>query len=360
MAILDATPRPTAPPSPQELERRTEATTPMTVFYAPDSVCGYISERPGASRVCPSDDICFFIPPHQTSTGGIACCGSTSCQYHATCINYEEYYESSKCDGGCEVDNFTLKWQASPRINLCHRWLIIIIPSTNTASPYCNTVEYFDTILDYWCNDLDITTRQSAETTFSGQSSRSFGTVDEEEFSSLESQISQAASGNVGQTTETRRPDSSDNDKNNDDDGGGGGGGSSTGAIVGGVVGGVGTIALVGLGIFLYFRRKKKSQAANPPAYQPPGSESKGVYPSPGQQPGGNAYHYDPNNPNTPSAQTISPNSVYSQQQQVAGFQPGFVPQQAVIHEVEGEGAKSQPQELAETGPGKKEPVELS
>jgi hypothetical protein len=119
MGILDdLIPRPTAPPATRTLKRRAvtssqTTTQEITITIAPDNTCGYISERLGASRACPLNDWCYFFPPvpaQSFTNGGVLCCGETSCQYHATCVNSEEYFVSSKCDGGCEVDNYTLKW----------------------------------------------------------------------------------------------------------------------------------------------------------------------------------------------------------------------------------------------------------
>ncbi|UZP35375.1 hypothetical protein NXS19_003191 [Fusarium pseudograminearum] len=147
--VNEIPPEPTAPPI-LNLHGRAEASDQIILSIAPDSICGFISERAGASRACPVDNRCYFFPPLSQEHGGVICCSKTTCQYHATCINSREYFQSSKCDGGCEVDNYTLK-------------------CTNSRAPYCNTVAWRGNTTDYWCNDLDIKTAQSAALTYKGQ-----------------------------------------------------------------------------------------------------------------------------------------------------------------------------------------------
>ena len=108
--INNIAPKPTAPATAFNLLQRAEASDQIVLSVAPNNVCGYISGRLGASRACPAEDRCYFHPPPSSSNGGVFCCGKTTCQYHATCINSRDYFQSSKCVGGCEVDNYTLKW----------------------------------------------------------------------------------------------------------------------------------------------------------------------------------------------------------------------------------------------------------
>ncbi|KAL6921400.1 hypothetical protein FSST1_005426 [Fusarium sambucinum] len=322
-------PKPTAPPTTFNLNRRATSKNEVVISIAPDAVCGYISERPGAQRACPVDHNCYFMK--LPSTGNIACCDSLTCSYNANCINSREYFQSSKCTGGCEVDNYTLK-------------------CTDSSAPYCNTVSWKGNITDHWCNDIDITTAQSAALTYKGQKDPpEFSTLNQEELSSLESQMSEARTAGtaygVPKQTSEQTSGSTATETNADD-----GGSSETpvAAIVGGTVSGVVVLAAAGLGLFFFLRRKKKKQqskAASPTGFQQP--ENKSPW-SPGQQPGA-PYYYDPNNPQS----NISLNSQYVYPQ-AAGFQP----QQNVIHEAGGEAVdpSSQPQELPAN---KKEPAEL-
>ncbi|KAM0545171.1 hypothetical protein ACHAPJ_011438 [Fusarium lateritium] len=345
MNFLDhVAPMPTAPPTTLDLQRRSAKSEQITITIAPNNICGYISERPGASRACAVDDYCYFFPPVPSLSyehGGVFCCGSTSCQFRATCINSKEYFQSSKCDGGCEVDNYTLK-------------------CTNSASPYCNTVSWSGNTLDYWCNDIEITTAQSAALTYKGQKSREFTTIDEDDYSSLVSQISEAKTASItgGLATQTSSPTATET--NSDDSGSSS---APVGAIAGGAVGGVAALGLLGLAVFFFMRRKKKqNQTTSTSAYQQApgdnsgGPENKVAWPA-GQQPGA-PYYYHPNTPSTMTS-TVSPNSQYMYPQ-AAGYPAGFQPQQPAIHEAGGEAVESKPQELADTVHGRKEPVELA
>jgi hypothetical protein len=328
----DMAPEPTAPPT-LNFHRRAEASDQIVLSIAPDSICGFISERAGASRACPANNRCYFFPTQSQEPGGVICCGKTTCQYHAACVNSREYFQSSKCDGGCEVDNYTLK-------------------CTDASAPYCNTVSWKGNTTDYWCNDLDIKTAQSAALTYKGQEKApEFETVDQEDISSINSQMSDARTGGTAlggpKPTSESTSGSTATETNADD-----GGGSETpvAAIVGGTVSGVAVLAAVGLGLFFFLRRskkKKRSKAASPPGYQQQ-PESKSPWSS-GQQPGA-PYYYDPNMPQS----NISPNS-----QHVYPQTTGFQPQQNIIHEAGGEAVhpSSQPQELLAN---KKEPAELA
>ncbi|KAH7244260.1 uncharacterized protein BKA55DRAFT_704103, partial [Fusarium redolens] len=316
----------------------TTTTEEIAITIAPDNTCGYISERLGASRACPIDDWCYFFPPmpaQSFTNGGVLCCGETSCQYHATCINSEEYFVSSKCDGGCEVDNYTLKWQLTPFSSHA---------ITDSASPYCNTVSWEGSTFDYWCNDLDISTAQSAALTYKGQTSREFSTINERDYSSLLSQMAEAQTeGSINaEATGTATSQSTATETNKDS----GSSGTPVGAIAGGAVGGVAALALIGVAVFFFLRRKKKQNKTSSSSeyQQAPGGDKPGWNQQ--QQPQQGGYYYDPNTPST--GYSGSPN----------GYPAGY--QQPAIHEAGGEAVGSKPQELPDSGPGEKEPVELA
>ncbi|KAF4439811.1 hypothetical protein F53441_12481 [Fusarium austroafricanum] len=329
-------PRPTPPPVTRTLKRRAvtssqTVTEGVTITIAPDATCGYIAEKLGASRVCPkSDDYCLMFPPVPSegfSQGGIICCNEGPCTFHSSCINSEDYFTSSKCDDGCAVDNFILK-------------------CTNSAKPFCNTVSWEGSTFDYWCNDRDISTAQSAALTYEGQNLKDRGlkTLDEEKYNSIMAQMTQTESATESEATASETSNDSGSSK------------TPVGAIAGGTVGGVAALALLGVAIFFFLRRKKKqNQASNPPAYQqaPGGTDNKTAPWSPGQQQGA-PYYYDPN---TPSTAYTSPNPMYSQ---AGGYPAGYPPQQPAIHEAGGNTIENKPQELGDTGTGKKEPVELA
>lgn len=200
--------------------------------------------------------------------------------------------------------------------------------------------------MDYWCNDLDISTAQSAALTYKGQASREFGTINERDYSSLLSQMTEAqteVSVNAEATrTGTATSKTAATETNRD----GGTSGTPVGAIAGGTVGGVAALALIGVGAFFFLRRKKKSKASDSSNYQQaPGGDKPGW--SQQQQQGGYYYYYyyDPNSPS--AGYNGGPNG-----------QHGY--QQPAIHEAGDEAVGSIPQELPDSGPGKKKPVELA
>ncbi|KAI1046312.1 hypothetical protein LB505_008499 [Fusarium chuoi] len=221
---------------------------------------------------------------------------------------------------------------------------------TDSASPYCNTVSWEGSTFDYWCNDLDISTAQSAALTYKGQTSRDFGTINERDYSSLLSQMTEAQTeGSVNaEATGTATSQSAATETSKDS----GSSGTPVGAIAGGTVGGVAALALIGVAVFFFLRRRRKSKASSPSNYQQaPGGDKTGWNQQ--QQQGG--YYYDPNSPST--GYNGSPNDQYGYQQ-AGGYPAGH--QQPAIHEAGGEAVGSIPQELPDSGPGEKKPVELA
>lgn len=102
-----------APASPGALLVRDdddETSSVETALFGPDSVCGYISGLPGASFYCPASYQCIFFTAKTTQDGNVACCNTDACAAKLTCMDYQQVVESSRCDDGCMVDPFTLKW----------------------------------------------------------------------------------------------------------------------------------------------------------------------------------------------------------------------------------------------------------
>jgi len=312
------TPRPTPPPGLSGLRKRQnrddeEDEDGTTVFVAPDNTCGYVDARAGAHFTCSADYSCVFFTATAGASGYVGCCDEISCGIRLDCIDYDSFYSSSACDNGCQVDAYTLKCM-------------------DEAMPYCNTLSFSSNIIDYWCNSLDISTAQSAATAFAGDDRTFEPLVLDDVISSYTFEEDTTAPGPsiTADPTATATGDADDDDDadsdrsnsdNDDDRRKKDDGGSSTpvGPIVGGVVGGVAAIGLGGLGLWLFFRNKKKKQAASssqsPSVVYAPvqqgGPPHPGMSPSPGQgyqQPGG---YYDPN-----AAQT------YQYPQQTGGFQP--------------------------------------
>ncbi|RSL72236.1 hypothetical protein CEP54_000863 [Fusarium duplospermum] len=301
----------TPAPSPDDLHRRED--DKITVTRAPDEICGFISERPGATFACTPGSYCYFFPPASQQVpqhDRAVCCGDGACEWWSTCYNFEEYFTSRKCTDGCEVDNYILK-------------------CTGTDWPYCHTVSWEGGTVDYSCGDVDISTTMSVGLTYKGQKNREFLTLNDEQVSALFQDLDGTAMATeTGDSTATK---GSAPAATEDKDSGGGGSGTNTGAIVGGVVGGVGAIALFAVAglLFLRMRRKKKGQES-PPEYEPTPSNDNGNSNKealqPGQQPPGAPYSDTPTNGAT------------------------------AIYEAE---VKDKPQELANNEP-KKEPVELA
>ncbi|KAL6892274.1 hypothetical protein GGI43DRAFT_386771 [Trichoderma evansii] len=311
-------PMPTSPPDfpfHQALQRRVaSSSSPEVVYVAPDATCGFISGLAGAGYTCGVGATCVFFTASQ-APGHVACCNSNECNARNVCIDYNQYFSQSKCDNGCAVDTFTLK-------------------CTSTEAPYCNTISFPGDIMDVFCNNVNITGVQAALTTYRGESSRTFSpitltgntpastTSDASTSASPSSSSSSSTSGSGGSGS------SGDNGNSGDNNGGsnnGGGSKSNTGAIVGGVVGGVGGLALIGLAVFFFLRRKNSAAAGHEPVSQnaPPPV----VYPAPGMQQNQQAY-YDPKFAAATGQQPYPPNQQYGQQ----GFyppQPSVSPDQA-------------------------------
>ncbi|KAF4969917.1 hypothetical protein FZEAL_10141 [Fusarium zealandicum] len=364
-------PRPTTPPRVRDLFRRADDDEAQTVLVAPDATCGYISGLVGAAYTCGDDSdsaTCVFLTSSAAGDGAVACCNSDQCGYRATCVDYDNYFTSSKCNDGCKIDIYTLK-------------------CTQTSAQYCNTVSFDGGIVDYWCNSLSISTAQKASTKYLGQTGKhSFSELaltSSSELSFAASVTGDAASDATSDPSATETNDTSDKDNE----------GSSTnvGAIVGGVVGGVGAIGLIGIAAFFLLRRRSKKQpdpmqqqpGSGPGGYNPVPQNMAGYYdpnkaygtPSPGQQYQAPTVGYYPAQAGTPDSNglthptpppqdprmahvTASPDPSFYQQpfpgqqpgfQQHPGYQPqpGFQPQPYVIHEAGGEAVGSKPQELA-------------
>ncbi|KAI1780470.1 hypothetical protein F4818DRAFT_6493 [Hypoxylon cercidicola] len=259
----------TLPPSFRELVKRQDEA--QTVLVAPDNTCGFVDGRPGAVYSCVSTDAtCALVTVSQS--GGVACCVGGDCGIRVACVDYRDFRVSSACDVGCIQDVFTVK-------------------CTNSRTPYCGTMTFFDGIMDYYCDTLSYSTPQQLYTTYDGED-------DGRVFTPIVLTLSDDSS------TTTTRPNPSPttlSDSNDDDEdatstesaavssatsAGNSNAGShsshsstNVGAIAGGVVGGVVVLALLGVGLFFLIRHNKKKKAAaaaaaaagtQPPMTQPP------------------------------------------------------------------------------------------
>ncbi|KAK5998021.1 hypothetical protein PT974_00390 [Cladobotryum mycophilum] len=343
----------------------TSATSPTTVLVAPDNTCGYISGRAGAAYTCGVGASCIFFTSSVAGPGHIACCNTAICVAKFQCIDYNEYFSQSKCDNGCAQDAYTLK-------------------CTNTAQPYCNTLSFPGGVVDVYCNNLNITGIQAASTTWSGESSRTFAPLvlsGDASSSTRPIQVvptssrSSAGSGNSPANTSPVNTSPVPVPPQTES------GGSKTpvGAIVGGVVGGVGGLALIGIAAFFFLRRRKPTPAPQPTEQIPPTHQSpppmqqyqqppqqpyydpkyapvvnQQPYPPPNQQYAQNGAYYTPTNPSmspdqhhamSPTGSTIDPRMSTTSPIQPGTYAPpapapvpapgpgGFQPQPGVIYE---------------------------
>ncbi|TRX92198.1 hypothetical protein FHL15_006813 [Xylaria flabelliformis] len=269
----------------------------QTVLIAPDNTCGYVSGRPGAAVTCNNDYTCAFII--QEDFGRAGCCQGDNCGLRATCLDYNQVYSQSACDNGCLQDTFTLK-------------------CTETTASFCNTETFYSGIIDFYCNSYNISTPQQLYTTYSGETGAktwqqfiitptasgtgntglnsatddgSFGLSITSKAAPSNTQTSSGGSGNNGS--------SGDNSGNNNNNNPPTQKQSSTpiAPIVGGVVGGVGGLALIGLAIWLIIRhnnKKKNAAAAATPGQPMQQTAAAGGGMSP--PPNGGAAGYPPTN----------------------------------------------------------------
>lgn len=210
------------------------------------------------------------------------------------------------------------------------------LTSTVASLPFCNTITFpGENVRDYWCNSLNISTPQIATTTYRGETGHSFSvlTLTDESSASLTlvtsgaSSIAAGASITSGTTSASASASSGAGGDGDDDHKKK----TPVGPIVGGVVGGVGAIALLGLALF-FFLRKKKSKTPPPTDstntnHVPPPYNGPVMQQQPGNGPGGyNAVpqnqqqqpYYDPKHPYpSPGSQYVQPNSAVT-----GGFYP--------------------------------------
>ncbi|OLN92211.1 hypothetical protein CCHL11_01597 [Colletotrichum chlorophyti] len=254
-------PQPTEAPTYADLKRRQSPAAITTVLVAPDNTCGYVSGRAGAAYTCATAASCIFFTASSTNPGRVACCNTQDCGVYRTCYDSVQI-SSSLCDNGCLVDQYTLK-------------------CTNTLRPYCNTISFSDSILGYWCNSLSLSTPQAAETTYEGETGRTWTPLPltDDATSSVRIRpsgtplISGSVVGPLPQPPVTS-PSQPDNDE-----------GSSTpvGAIVGGVIGGIAVIALVAFGVWFLLRKKKAAPSGQPLTTHQPMAMNPGPQGSPSQ-----------------------------------------------------------------------------
>ncbi|CAK7198752.1 hypothetical protein SEUCBS139899_001416 [Sporothrix eucalyptigena] len=256
------TPRPTSPP---ELRRNLfHRDTGTTVYYAQDNTCGFLSGQEDNAYTCNDVDAqCAIITI--SKSGFIGCCDDGDCGgFHLSCVDSSQFYSGTVCGSSCASDTFTLK-------------------CTDSDTPYCNSVSINGgaslKVYGYFCNDVAISTMQAILTTYSGETDGRSFSASVLETTSLDSTAAQTETfGGGDSSTSTTSPKSTAINT---------AGGSSTttptsptttppakkstntGAIAGGVVGGVAGLALIGAGIFFLLRHQRKNSAMTPAAGAP-------------------------------------------------------------------------------------------
>ncbi|CAK7208700.1 hypothetical protein SBRCBS47491_000180 [Sporothrix bragantina] len=278
-------PKPTSPP---ELRRQlVNRDTGTTVYYAPDNTCGYLSGMSDNAYTCNDGDAqCAIIT--LSKSGFIGCCDDGECGgFHLTCIDSSQFNSGTVCGSSCASDTFTLK-------------------CTDSDTPYCNSVSINGgaslKVYGYFCNDVAISTMQAILTTYSGETDgRSFSAslLNDGSLDSTAAQTETFGGDGSGSTTTSAHTTSSTS-------GGGGSNGNTTptptpptptptpapkkstntGAIAGGVVGGVAGLALIGAAIFFILRHQRKNSAMTPAAGAP-GAAGAAPGGAPGVGPGG-------------------------------------------------------------------------
>lgn len=107
-------PRPTPPPgwdSFHDLMRRaTSSQTPLTMMIAPDNTCGWVSGRINIPFSCPITATCGLVLAQKTFSGAVMCFNNAGYNYRFACVDYDDYFTSSRCDHLCAEDFVTLKW----------------------------------------------------------------------------------------------------------------------------------------------------------------------------------------------------------------------------------------------------------
>ncbi|KAL1843623.1 hypothetical protein VTJ49DRAFT_605 [Mycothermus thermophilus] len=278
-------PMPTPAPNVGILRR--QADLPDTYLLAPDNTCGFISASSKSPYACDNEAAkCAFFPASGRNPGVAACCRGSSCSFRTSCVVKDD------CDKECQADAGILK----------------------CSDDFCATISFPGGVMDYFCTTKRVAGVVRAHTTHAGDRDREMSTItptpttssrrtstskssstsssskssstqsSSTESSSTESTESSATeSSTSSETTETtsatttpdgERGDSTTPTSSNTaaasatetNDAEAAPASSPTGAIVGGVIGGLALIAMVGFGALFLRRRSKNDDSDYPPA----------------------------------------------------------------------------------------------
>lgn len=209
--------------------------------------------------------------------------------------------------------------------------------------PYCNTIAFPGGVTDYWCNSINYSTAQLAQTTWRGQTdARIYTRIVQSLTSSVVFSSTPRSVTNLAPTATNAENSGGASETGGVGNGSGSGSGSGNdsgndrgrktpvGAIVGGIVGGVAAVGL-GLGLlalFLFLRRKKSKAAGQTETETPPSNQSPM---QPGASPGmpmTQAYHDPKSSASPPPPQEYPPQQQY--QHTTPSPQGGYYPQQSL------------------------------
>ncbi|KAM3498222.1 hypothetical protein MY10362_008440 [Beauveria mimosiformis] len=264
-ALDGFSPAPTTPPAPEHVAARAESSSPV-LLYNTQNTCGYVSGISSAPYYCVNKgDYCALSTSANGNIGRLACCGASSCHFRTTCVNSADYMTSKACNLECRDNSYILK-------------------CIDKQYAYCNTVSFAGGAIDYACGISDISTYQFVATSYSGEvnpqtytrytvtGTSASGTSKSGSATGAPSPTSSRTSTTTTSSTSTPQPTSENKSS------------TPVGAIVGGVVGGVGALALIGIGILLFLRNKKKDNAQQSPPAPLMSQPQTGGAPPPQQQ----------------------------------------------------------------------------
>ncbi|KAK4185442.1 hypothetical protein QBC35DRAFT_454234 [Podospora australis] len=262
-------PAPTPPPTPLLVRGDSEGrkrqllvsssqtglgTTTFSITQAPDKTCGFLSGSVGVPITCDNGQKCSW----ETEYIGAVYCGwgDSYTTPKLRCIERAVATNTASCNDVCQLNAYNL---------LC----------TNATAPFCGTFAFPNGVRAYRCASETQTVASSVSFRYSGEIEcmRAYTTtvlgdditttinncapVHTTTRSSVSSTpVTSTTSDPVSRDSSTVTPTSSDPPV-----AAGGGSSNNTGAIVGGVVGGVAVLGLIGLGAFFLIRRSRRGAA---------------------------------------------------------------------------------------------------